>query len=62
MEAITDLMRAHTNQSSSGSAANEGDHDFFYVVIVLCGSVNGWIGWEVSPTCAQGGPGGIVTA
>lgn len=56
-------MRAHTNQSSSGSAANEGDRDFFfYVVIVLCGSVNGWIGWEVSPTCAQGGPGGIVTA
>lgn len=35
---------------------------FFNVVIVLCGLVNGYIGWEVSPTHAQGGPGGIVTA
>lgn len=35
---------------------------FFSVVIVLCGLVNGCIGWEVSPTHAQGGPGSIVTA
>lgn len=62
MEAITDFMHAHTNQRNSSPAANEGDRDVFYVVIVLCGLVNGCIGWEVSPTHAQGGPGGIVTA
>lgn len=32
MEAIADLMHAHTNQKNSIPAANEGDHDVFMLL------------------------------
>lgn len=50
MEAIADCVRARTYQRSSSPAANEGDRDVFYVVILLCGLGNGCLGWEVSST------------
>lgn len=45
MEVITGLMRAHTNQSSPRSAANEGAY-FFFLMLSYCVAqlMAGWDG------------------